>query len=49
MCFYEVMQVAQCWPYFESTILCPSSKNSGKVPDNKWKSIVNWEFEDLAT
>ena len=48
MCFRKMMQVAQHWPYFKGTILCPSPKNLGKVSDNEWKSIVDWEFEDLA-
>jgi hypothetical protein len=49
MHFHEAMQAIQRWPYFEGTIPCPSPKNPAKVPDNKQKSIDNWEFEDLAT
>jgi hypothetical protein len=42
------MQVAQRWPYFESTIPCPSPKDPANVPDNKKKSIEDWKYEDLA-
>jgi hypothetical protein len=48
MCFYEAMQAIRRWPYFEGTIPCPSPKNPAKVPDNEWKSINDWEFENLA-
>jgi hypothetical protein len=46
--FHEAMQVAQRWPYFEGTIPCPSPKDPAKVPDNKRKTIDDWEYEDLA-
>jgi hypothetical protein len=42
------MQVARRWPYFEGTIPCPSPKDLAKVPDNKRKTIDDWEYEDLA-
>jgi hypothetical protein len=48
MRFQEAMQVTHCWPYFEGTIPCPSSKNPAKVLDDERKNIANWEFKDLA-
>jgi hypothetical protein len=48
MHFREAMQAICRWPYFEGTIPCPSSKNPAKVPDDKRKSVEDWEFEDLA-
>jgi hypothetical protein len=46
--FHEAMQVTCRWPYFEGTIPCPSPKDPAKVPEDKQKSIDDWEFEDLA-
>jgi hypothetical protein len=48
MHFRKAMQATRRWPYFEGTIPYPSPKNPAKVPDDEWKSIDDWEFEDFA-